>query len=68
MSDLALSLGAKYFSEKTGDDLALMTMADLGFAKKVVVKRDHTIVMRDETKRSAQGGYRPAGEGATCGV
>lgn len=50
MSDLALSLGAKYFSEKTGDDLALMTMADLGFAKKVVVKRDHTVVMRDETK------------------
>lgn len=55
MSDLALSLGAKYFSEKTGDDLALMTMADLGFAKKVVVKRDHTIVMRDE-ERSDQGG------------
>ena len=50
MSDLALSLGAKYFSEKTGDDLALMTMADLGFAKKVVVKRDHTIVMRDEER------------------
>jgi len=50
MSDLALSLGAKYFSEKTGDDLSLITMADLGFAKKVVVKRDHTVVMRDESK------------------
>jgi chaperonin GroEL len=55
MNDLALSLGAKFFSEKTGDDLSLMRMEDLGFAKRVVVKRDHTVVMRDGKKINQEG-------------
>jgi chaperonin GroEL len=50
MSDIALSVGAKYFSESTGDDLSLITMADLGHAKKVVVSRDQTIIVRDDNK------------------
>ena len=50
MADIALSVGAKYFSEATGDDLSLITMADLGHAKKVVVSRDQTIIVRDDNR------------------
>ena len=50
MSDLALSMGAKYFSEKTGDDLSLIRMEDLGLAKRVVVKREHSVLIRDEQR------------------
>jgi chaperonin GroEL len=32
MQDLAVSVGATYFSEKTGDDLSHITYADLGHA------------------------------------
>jgi len=45
MSDIAVSVGATYFSEKTGDDLSLMTFADLGHASKVVVSRDNTVIV-----------------------
>jgi len=48
MSDIALSVGAKYFSESTGDDLSLITMADLGHAQKVVVGPNQTVIVRDE--------------------
>lgn len=48
MNDIALSLGATYFSEKTGDDLSLVTMGDLGRASRVVVSKASTIIMRDE--------------------
>ena len=37
MQDIALSLGATYYSEKTGDDLSLIQESDLGFAKKIIV-------------------------------
>lgn len=50
MSDLAVSVGATYFSEKTGDDLSLVKFEDLGFAKKVIVGRDSTVIIRDEEK------------------
>ena len=49
MQDIAVSLGATYFSEKTGDDLSLATMDDLGFAEKVTVGRHTTLIMRDES-------------------
>ena len=39
MQDIAISLGATYFSEKTGDDLSLMTEKDLGNCSKVIVGR-----------------------------
>jgi len=45
MQDIAISIGAKYFSDKTGDDLSLMTFADLGFAPKVIVGGESTIII-----------------------
>ena len=48
MSDIALAVGAKYFSEKTGDDLSLISMEDLGHATKVIAGRDSTVIIRDE--------------------
>ena len=57
MQDLAVSVGATYFSEKTGDDLSLMGPDDLGWADRVVVRRDETIVTKggvDVSERVAQ--------------
>ena len=57
MQDLAVSVGATYFSEKTGDDLTLMGPEDLGWADRVVVRRDETIITKgdvDVTERVAQ--------------
>jgi chaperonin GroEL len=47
MQDIALSVGATYFSEKTGDDLSLITYDDLGTASRVIVSKDNTILVRD---------------------
>jgi len=47
MQDIALSVGAVYYSEKTGDDLSLISFHDLGFAKRVVVGRDNTVIIKD---------------------
>jgi chaperonin GroEL len=52
MGDIALSVGAKYFSEATGDDLSLITMADLGHAQKVVVSPTQTVIVRDDERSS----------------
>tara|TARA_R100000935_G_scaffold30959_1_gene51417 strand:+ start:2404 stop:3999 length:1596 start_codon:yes stop_codon:yes gene_type:complete len=51
MNDIAISVGATYFSEKTGDDLSHMSFDDLGFASKVIVGRDSTIILK-ETKEN----------------
>ena len=48
MNDIALSVGATYYSEKTGDDLSLITPDDLGKAKKVIIGRNQTIVIKDD--------------------
>lgn len=50
MADIALSVGAKYFSESTGDDLSLITLSDLGHAQKVVITSEKTVIIRDEGK------------------
>jgi chaperonin GroEL len=50
MQDLAISVGATYFSEKTGDDLSQISYADLGHAAKVVVSKDTTIILKSELK------------------
>lgn len=50
MSDIALAVGAKYFSEKTGDDLSLMTYADLGHAAKVIVDSQNTVIINSEAR------------------
>jgi len=47
MQDIALAVGAKYFSEKTGDDLSIINFDDLGHASKVVIGRDQTIIVKD---------------------
>ena len=48
MNDIALSVGATYFSESTGDDLSLITFKDLGRAKKIIVAKDQTIILKDK--------------------
>lgn len=48
MGDIALSVGATYFSEKTGDDLSLISFKDLGVASKVIVGRSETIIIKDD--------------------
>jgi chaperonin GroEL len=48
MQDIAISVGATYFSEKTGDDLSIMTMADLGHAAKIIAGDKSTIIINDE--------------------
>lgn len=50
MQDIAVSVGAKYFSEKTGDDLSLMTYADLGHASRVVIDQSSTIIVNSDSK------------------
>ena len=47
MNDIALSVGATYFSEQTGDDLSLMTFKDLGRASKIIADKDNTIILKD---------------------
>ena len=47
LSDLAISFNATYFSERTGDDLSLATVEDLGKIKKVVVSRNETILTKE---------------------
>jgi chaperonin GroEL len=48
MADLALVTGATYFSEETGDSFSSAGGEALGYAKKVIVGRDSTVIIRDE--------------------
>lgn len=48
MGDIALALGAKYFSEQTGDNIQFANFSDLGRAEKVIVSRDKTIIIRGD--------------------
>ena len=50
MQDIALAVGATYFSEKTGDDLSLIQFSDLGHATKTIVSRDSTVIIKDNVK------------------
>jgi len=47
MSDLGIALNATFYNEKTGDNLEGITIDDLGLAKKIVVSKDYTVVVRD---------------------
>ena len=49
MQDIALSVGATYFSEKTGDDMSIMSFDDLGRAKKIIVGKDSSIIIKDDS-------------------
>ena len=52
MQDIALAVGATYFSEKTGDDLSIVEFKDLGHASKVIVNQDSCIVIKDKKEKS----------------
>jgi len=54
MQDIALTVGATYFSEKTGDDLSIISFSDLGHAAKVIVSKDSTIVLKDNAEASPE--------------
>jgi chaperonin GroEL len=53
MEDIALSVGATYFSEKIGDDLSLISFNDLGKASRVIVGRENTIIIKDDMEENA---------------
>tara|TARA_R110002020_G_scaffold119205_7_gene272084 strand:+ start:7882 stop:9495 length:1614 start_codon:yes stop_codon:yes gene_type:complete len=52
MHDIALSVGATYFSEKTGDDLSIINFADLGRVSKVIVDKASTILLTNEDRET----------------
>ncbi len=52
MSDIAIAVGATYFSEKTGDDLSIMNFSDLGHASRVIVGRHSSVVIKDDIETS----------------
>ena len=49
MTDISRALGAHYYSETTGDNLALCTVSGLGRAKKIIVGQDTTVIVRHES-------------------
>lgn len=50
MQDIAVSVGATYFSEKTGDDLSHINYGNLGHAAKVIVSKDKTVLLKSGLK------------------
>jgi len=54
MQDIAIAVGATYYSEKTGDDLSLIEFSDLGFAAKVVVDSTSTIIVKESMEISEE--------------
>jgi len=50
MQDIAISVGATYFSEKTGDDLSIINFGDLGHASKVIVSKDKTVIIKSDLR------------------
>lgn len=54
MQDIAISVGANYFSEKTGDDLSVITYADLGHVSKCIVGQDKTVLIKSDVKSSQE--------------
>jgi chaperonin GroEL len=53
MNDIALAVGANYFSEQTGDDLSLMTVESLGKAKRVIIGRESASIIKSELTTEA---------------
>ena len=50
MQDIAVSVGATYYSEKTGDDISHINYSDLGHAAKVIVGKDKTVILKSSAK------------------
>jgi len=49
MSDIALAIGAKYFSESQGDNIGMLSMDDLGHADKIIVGQNSTVIMNNDS-------------------
>lgn len=47
MQDIAIAVGATYYSEKTGDDLSLISFSDLGHAQRVIIDKDKAVIIKD---------------------
>jgi chaperonin GroEL len=47
MQDIAFAVGAKYYSEKTGDDLSLLSLTDLGHVDKIIVGKTTSVLIKD---------------------
>ena len=47
MQDIAFAVGAKYYSEKTGDDLSLLSLTDLGHVDKIIVGKSTSVLIKD---------------------
>ena len=58
LADISLSIGAKYFSESQGDDLSLLTMDSLGFAEKIIVGKEGTVIVTSNEKQNEEIGER----------
>jgi chaperonin GroEL len=54
MHDIAVSVGATYFSEKTGDDLSMISFADLGHANKIIASQDDTVIVKSTLKQNQE--------------
>lgn len=54
MSDIAVSTGATYFSDRTGDDLSLINFSDLGYVDRVVVGREKTVVINSKERANQE--------------
>lgn len=52
MQDIALAVNATYYSEKTGDDLSLISFEDLGVAQKIIVGQDKTVILNNQVAKS----------------
>ena len=46
MQDIAISVGATYYSEKTGDDLSLIEPSDLGNADKIIIGKSSSVIIK----------------------
>jgi chaperonin GroEL len=50
MQDIAVSVGATYLSDKTGDDLSHLSFDDLGHAKRAIINKSKTVLVRSSNK------------------
>jgi chaperonin GroEL len=54
MHDIAVSVGAVYYSEKTGDDLSLIHFGDLGHCARVIIDRDSAVLVKSGARSNQQ--------------
>lgn len=50
LTDLAIALGAHYYSGLTGDILTSISVDGLGFAKKVIIGQENTIIIKGDNE------------------